>query len=93
MKTYYQIVLGKRFSGIKTVQVESETACTVTINNRLQNKISSRFCYYSNLEEAKNALRNYFSREAKQAEFNIMEQKKLLERFKKYISVLENYQI
>ncbi len=92
MKTYYKITLVESFTGIKTVQVESETPCTITINGNRKNKISSYNCYYSDLETAKRELRNHYAREAKQAEFNILENEKLLKRFKKYLLEVENYQ-
>lgn len=93
MKTYYKITLEKNFDGIETVQVESETPCTITINGDRINKISTYNCYYSDLNTAKRELQDHFSREAGQAETNIQAYKKLLQRFKKYMLDVKNYQI
>lgn len=92
MKTYYKITLGEHFSGIKTVQVESETPCTITIDGDRKNRTSTYDCYYSNLETAKTELVQHFEKEIRQAEFNIKIAKKSITGFKKYLIELENYQ-
>lgn len=93
MKTYYQITLGNYFKGIETVQVESETACTVTINGRIQNKISSRFCYYSDLKTAKETQIIHFRKMIQSAKYDIQKAEKSIDRFIKHIRDAENYQI
>lgn len=92
MKTYYKITLVESFTGIKTVQVESETPCTITISGDRKNKISTYNCYYSDLETAKKELLNHFKIKMEQAERNIRENEIFLKQLEKYMREVENYQ-